>query len=239
MTTNVFDCANAVVASDSRWSIPLGFAIAYVDDVDFDKIVVGKNDGLIYMFAGNSAVISEWKNWISSDAKIVQNRPTTNSIAICLIDKEKKTIVFCRGEGIDHDGSRFAGTGATFAFACWSNNKQAVRAVKTAIFADIQSGGEVKYFEIASESHNLSAAHDFHGITKKLIERGFIMYLNNGTQQSVPIKEAASNDPRIKEMIGKVEAGGLVPSAPCPSMFNEWTEAEEKELDSVLAKYIK
>lgn len=238
MTTNVYDLAAGLIASDSRWSYRItdGFnattAVVYSDDTGFEKI---EDDGIYaFVFAGNSKLIDDWKQWIRSPQKTVLPHPgVIDDFAICMIDLATKAVRFEHGQKIGDSDYRFAGTGAFPAYTCWSKNKDAKLAVTSAQSDDVFSGGDVKFFEVNDHTHNLNKGGLFSAINSAILNKGMVMYLS--AAKPVTIQEAASNDPRIKELVNKI-AGGNV-SAEAPSGLDKivWTQGDIKRLDDALA----
>lgn len=233
VTTNVFDAKNKILASDSRWSIGTDFAIIYVDDTDFDKVAIGRD--LSFTFAGNAQKIGEWKKWLTSTARMVQEFPSPEGISICAVEMVNFEMVFKRGQQEVEDAF-FAGTGTEPASVCWKSNKDARRSVETAKMIDRYSGGNVKYFEMLHNSHNLSEQVTYECSIEKLKERGIVMY--HQQQQTVSLKEASANDPRVAAITSKIMSGEVSLNAPCPSVHTNWSEQEKESLKNVLSKYL-
>lgn len=233
MTTNVFDVQKKILASDSRWSIGTDFAIIYVDDTDFDKVAIG--DDLSFTFAGNAQKIGEWKSWLASPNRVMLPFPHPNGISICAVEMQSFKMVFKRGQQ-EIDDAFFAGTGTEPASGCWKSNKDAKRAVETAKLIDRYSGGDVKFFDMPSNDHNLSAQKSYEFSIQQLQERGVVMYHQ---QQSVSIKEASANDPRVAELSRKIMSGEVSLNAPCPSVHTHWDDSEIADLNKVLAAHLK
>ncbi|MNF77477.1 hypothetical protein D3C84_596250 [compost metagenome] len=163
MTTTVYDKTKKLLTSDSRWSYNEDFGVLYVDDIGFDKIekAIGQHaEGYVFLFAGNSGVIQLWKTFIRSSPKPGAPIPTCHGIAILAVHAETGEVVLDYGPGIRLPNAaqptiRFAGTGSVHAAQCWHSNGCARKAVDSAKDLDPFSGGEVKFFELASGNHNL------------------------------------------------------------------------------------
>lgn len=235
MTTNVYDGLSFTLATDARWSLSLGYALLYVDDTGFEKIDF--TDRIAYMFAGDSDVIAKWKNWIRSPGSSVRTRPALGRIAICMVDIGSGEVVFDRGQLIVKGNTRFAGTGATPAHQCWSENGCAKKAVETAKSADVYSGGTVKFFETLTKTHNLAQDSAYEQVIECFKQRGKYMLLQQPNGNGVSASAAASNDAEIKDMADKIASGQVTLTAPCPSIENDWTNDEVSALDAALMKY--
>lgn len=239
MTTNVTDLKNAILASDSRWSIniPDQFII-YIDDTGFEKIHV-IND-LSFVFAGNSNTINEWKLWI--DTNLTPNSqdidfdsiPAVDGIAISLVDMSSVSVLFHRGQDMVMPDAMFAGTGAYHAVLCWAVNLDALKAVNSAKIADRFTGGTTKYVKFKCRTHNLSDASSCSEMHNKISNWGYVMYY--GTQTVVPIAEAVANDPAVKDVVDGVKSGMIAANAPCISMHKNWSEEEKERLKAALRK---
>jgi hypothetical protein len=237
MTTNVFDVQATIVASDSRWSFTLKsgdhlHAIVYADDTGFDKLVVA--EGVCAHFAGLSTLIHDWKEWIASPNKVVLNRPPViEDFAMCIINSKTGNLIFEHGQKITDEKYRFAGTGAKFAYDCWKTNKSALKCVASASLADNYSGGEVKYFNVTDQSHNVSEGSDYSLINKAIFEKGTVMYpVYEG--KKISIEEAASADPKVKQLMQQIASGEAKAQAPSGRDPVVWTETDVRRLDQSL-----
>lgn len=240
MTTNVFDVKAAVVASDSRWSYTIKDgealrAVVYVDDTGFDKMVFG--EGACAVFAGRSNLIDHWKDWIRSKNKVVLRRPMTeDNFSMCVVNAATGALIFEHGQKIVDDHYRFAGTGAKHAHTCWINNRDAIKAVRSAAVNDQYSGGEVKYFNIKSQDHNVSAAGMYQAINDAVIERGIVMYPTY-EGKTVPIQDAAKTDPSISTLVRNIKTGDAIAEAPSGRDTVVWTDTDLKRLDDSLEAF--
>lgn len=239
MTTNVYDIQSRIIASDSRWSYRLldGFksviAVVYADDTGFDKIEVHQEYCAI--FAGNSKLIDDWKNWIRCTAKHVVKRPIViDDFAMCLIDKRTGAVKFEHGQKISDEKSyRFAGTGAYPAYKCWNNNKDALRAVESAKIDDHYSGGEVKFLTLEDDKHNVNHSGVFESINSSILTRGMVMYTAE-SQKLVPIQEAAKSDKEVRKLVDQIASGSVSAEAPSGLDTIVWTESDVERLDAAL-----
>lgn len=237
MTTNVFCKKNNVLASDSRWSFKLRengqvFAVAYVDDTGYDKIVYDEDTG--YIFAGPGDVIERWRQWAMSPNQPVLKRPAVaDDFAICMTDLETGEILMEHGQKVSDADCRTAGTGAKPAYDCWTVNKDARRAVQSATKHDHLSGGTVKFLIGANRSNNLDLTIPVGAVNECFLTKGMVMYVNSH-QQPVPVAQAASSDPRIADVLKKAASGEV--SAEAPSGYDPvvWTPTDEARLDSAI-----
>lgn len=243
MTTNVYDVKASTVASDSRWSFLVKnndekeslAAIVYVDDTGFDKMIIA--EGACALFAGNSRLIDAWKQWIASTAKAVIPRPPViDDFAMCIIDAGNGDLIFEHGQKIADDTYRFAGTGAKYAHKCWLNNKCAQRAVKSASDVDDYSGGEVKFFNIKTQQHNVTPNGLYELINEATITRGVVMYTAY-QGKTVSVQEAAATDPRIRTLLQNISTGEASAEAPSGHDPIIWTETDVKRLDASLGAF--
>lgn len=248
MTTNVFDGTVGTLATDSRWSIPFGRYVAYVDDANYDKLVVYEN--AVFMFAGKGAVIQSWKDWIATKPQSLESRPTVDGISVCIVHLPSKKVLFQARQDITHEGALFAGTGAFAAVTCWHVNRNVTRSVESAKLEDIFTGGDVK-FVAADGSNNLGTKNQMQGVmthismvTKAIEDRGMIMDRKTGPGLSpaAPFKlkevAAAANDGdgELQTFKAKIANGDLSPEAPCNGMYDRWTSEQEAQLDAALVQ---
>lgn len=228
MTTNVLDIVRATIATDSRWSVPLDFAVIYVDNTGFDKIEVA--NGHAFMFAGNGAIIQSWKDWIRVPTRYA---PQVDGIALCVTRMADAVVTFEYGQDIVLENARFAGTGAYHAHLCWRANQCARQAVESAKAEDKLTGGQVKFIELRDGNNNLTNNGTIHTVVKDIVDRGWVMY--NG-KASIQLDEAIANDQRVADVVRKVASGAAVPSAPCDSMYNKWNDEDKARLKAALSQ---
>lgn len=238
MTTTVFDGAKGFLTSDSRWSKDTDYAVLYVDDTGFDKIETA--EGLVFLFAGNSMVIQQWKTYLR--ASLVGARPTQAGIALLIAEIATGNLLHLYQQDIllpdsTNPVTSFAGSGARHAVRCWETNSCAKKAVDTAKTADIYSGGEIKFFELATGQHNLTNSSDLAGMGRAFLERGKVMYTSN--DKPISVQEAAANDPRVAELCKEIAKGKIPLNAPCDAMYNQPTADDDRRLDDVLSKFFK
>lgn len=240
MTTNVFDQDKNHLATDSRWSYSvkgkhgtdLPDIVGFVDDTGFDKIVF--DDTTAYMFAGDGALISQWRDRILARSLMDGRRPgVARNFAICMVRRSDAFIVMEHGQQISGGPFRFAGTGAEPAYECWKVNGDPQKAVQSAQLLDRASGGDVKYFDGKSSRHNIDFSVGFAEIAEQFLKKGRIMYTN----QSIPVADAVKNDPRAEEFVSRIRAGTIQAEAPSGYDPVIWTAADETRLDKALADH--
>lgn len=235
MTTNVFDVLNGLICTDSRWSCKLGRWLVYVDDVHYHKIE--PRGGHVAMFAGDGLRIDAWKQWMRMPQLDCDDMPATDGVALCLIRCEDREVVFHEGVDIKAAGAIFAGSGSGTAADCWLRNRCANTAVASAIAIDPQSGGGTKFFNVSSGDHNLfppvpQKLATFAELQNALRLKGTIMDMATKTNAKFSMAQlslrAASRDAEddLTQLIQRVEAGTLQPSAPCDAMYNGAWSAE-------------
>lgn len=241
MTTNVYDSLAGMMSSDSRWSCQHGKYLIYIDDARFEKIEKYQNS--VFMFAGDGTKIQAWKDWIRASPKSNAGMPDCEKICICIADKSKNSVLFMERQDIVKDGGYFAGSGSIYAYQCWDLNKDPLKAVESAKIFDVSSGGDVKFFEFASENHNLfSPTREdvrIEDVSKAMATRGNVMEITvNNATNSPPFKLAdmAANDASLLDAQNKIKSGQLSPTAPCDGMYSEWTDGQREKLNSALGK---
>lgn len=248
MTTTVCDMGRRVLATDCRWSWQTPEAILYVDDVGFEKMLY--TGDAIYQFAGNSAVIQEWKDFMSTEPGSSTHRPTLDGISLVVYDVIGHQIVLAHNcfniadpENQARAVSIFSGTGMVHALPAWSIHRCAYKAVEHAVAMDPFSGGPTKFFETNDCTHNLMDVIRVDGINRALPLKGYVMTKPNVETklgEPVPASEAAANDPAIRDVVEKIAQGELAPSAPFMYMLHKATAEQnasaDKALDAFFAK---
>jgi len=240
MTTNVIDLINGAVASDSRWSISGKSFIFFYDDPGFEKIL--PLAGSVCVFAGNGFLIEEWKKWFQTKPKDRTGHPPTSlslpngtqSITINLVIKKTKKVRFSRGSA-ERFGNEavFAGTGTYPAIASWTLEKDAIKAVENAILSDHFSGGTIKHLAFNGVPHNLNQSRSIQEVNKLIGEEGTVMFLDN-SKLCMPVAEAKLQDTSVAQMADAIAAGSVNASAPCASMYTDWTAEELSDLGDAL-----
>jgi hypothetical protein len=238
MTTNAIDRVNKLVASDSRWSMPLdGNRIAYVDDTGFDKLANRQFHTMA--FAGDGILIEQWKHWFSAETLDFDNLPpfqrlegnTLVTLYFSLVQKPDCTVIFNSGWWIHHgEHASFAGSGATHAYDCFVLNGCGKRAIVSASANDPATGGEIKFVELVSGFHNLNheqttLAH----VIQQLNLRGFVMDTN--TKVITPIKDLQQ---ATVEALRALESGERSLTAPTGLPMRCWTESQKDVFKNAL-----
>jgi len=258
MTTNIYDGDAKCMATDSRWSIEYGSWLFYLDDTGYEKIE--RCNGVALMFAGRGKKIQEYKDWIRSKPEDASNMPDVKGMSVCMVDEASGAVEFAKHQDIEAGNVRCAGSGARWAFNCWSDNKCAKTAVNTAMSRDFFSGGPVKYIDFANPATNLVsyAAQNqltIETITKNILQRGIAMKIHAippGTpnlpfakvdaavaaQVDSGSASAANDDERAARAAVEqlVAAGKLGATAPCDGMHNDWSEDDKADFQRALGK---
>ena len=236
MTTNVYDQAAGILASDSRWSNLVDGYLFYVDDAGYEKIV--NDTQLAALFAGTLEHIDRWKSWFISGRE-GRRPPVHRNLSVCLVDMSTGELMFDWGDRVLSScrTARFAGTGGGHAFACWVVNNDSLMAVATAATLDHRSGGCVRYINRVDGHNNLNNHATLEILMRNFLAKGEVLMLNAVSKKPIAISEAV-NDPDIKEAFEKVVSNGASGlSAPFMGMGRDWSQADEDRLDAVLAKY--
>lgn len=236
MTTNVYDQAAGILASDSRWSNLVDGYLFFVDDAGYEKIV--NDTQLAALFAGTLDNIDRWKTWFISGRE-GRPPPVHKNLSVCLIDMKSGKLLFDSGDKILSScrTARFAGTGGGHAFGCWVVNNDSLMAVTTATSLDSRSGGTVRYINRIDGSSNLNNHATLEVMMRNFLSKGEVLMLNAVTNKAIAISEAV-NDPNIKAAFEKVVSSGAAGlSAPFMGMGKEWSVEEEANLYAILAQY--
>lgn len=111
--------------------------------------------------------------------------------------------------------------------------------METAKKFDFSSGGDVKFFDFQSGAHNLFSPKDevtVDDVLNALNDRGMVMEIavNGINEPPFKLKDAAANDPALKDVQAKLANGEISPTAPCDGMYSEWTSDQKSRLKSVL-----
>jgi hypothetical protein len=236
MTTNVFDAVKRMMATDSRWSIRHGNYLIYLDDSGCDKILVRHQRAI--MFAGNGRRIQEWKDWIMTDPTDSSKQPKEEGICICMVDMRTGNVVLSVKQKVVNQSGYFAGSGTDYAATCWVQNNDACRSVDTAKLADVCSGGEVKYTDIAGNTHNLYTGSwvTIQMVDDAITKRGLVMNISNGGSTAASFATAANDNPELADIKARISAGELSASAPSEGMYEAWTEKEKAQLNQAFSE---
>lgn len=237
MTTNVYDQNLGVMATDSRWSVRQGNYVIYLDDTGFDKIEVRHQAA--FMFAGNGKRIQEWKMWLRTDPPDDSGQPSEEGVSICIADTSTKIMQSFGKENVIYKGGYFSGTGTLFAFACWSVNSDPKRSVETAKKFDLFSGGEVKFFDFSTKSHNLNyptVEITIDMVGEAISKRGIAMKTNLNATQMPPFVLASNDEEELADIRRKIASGEISANAPCDGMYKEWSQQEKADLKKTLGQ---
>jgi hypothetical protein len=246
MTTNVLDCVNGVLSTDSRWSSDNGDWLAYVDDTQYDKIAFTGRAG--FLFAGDMPPIDEWKQYVAGGMK-KNARPVRRAwvpgsrISIIQVELATGRIVFKShnfpttsfGASVR---ALFAGTGALHAKTCWDEKKCAKTAIKSAAEEDMRSGGSVIYLDRKTRENNAANTATAESVREQLKDRGFIMNVADKNTK-VSLKDAANDvsNPAAQAFAKAVMSGAAPLNAPFPGMDEPWAEEKYAELDVALSEF--
>lgn len=244
MTTNVYDGAAKIVATDSRWTAEYtneyGERCVWYCDEGFDKLM--QSNGLVFMFAGDLQRIHEWKCWAVTSPTVSTRPKTDKTICICIFEAETALLGFFHGTFVcdfieNQVSSAFAGTGALSAYTCWSKNNCATTAVDTAKKNDLMSGGETKYYNFVDGKTNISSETetDFAVVLDTLHERGNTMSAND-KERIVQSADSDSNEEAFN-LLASMKAGTIRIEAPTFGAGKDWTDRDNTALDSFLSKH--
>lgn len=247
MTTNVLDCINGMLTTDSRWSSDNGDWLAYVDDTNYDKLAYTSKVG--FLFAGDMPPIDEWKRYVANGMKkgtrpVIANAwvPGTR-VSIIQVELATGRIVFRSHNFLNTSfgvavRALFAGTGAVPAKVCWDEKKCAITAVASAAREDERSGGTVVYLNRATRANNVTNTATAEQVREQLKDRGLLMNL---TQQQAPVllKDAANDasNPAAQAFAKAVMSGAAPLNAPFPGMDEPWSDEKLAELDAALSEF--
>jgi hypothetical protein len=241
MTTNIYDFHAGMIGCDSRWSIETpSKALIYVDDSGYEKIEQVGNHA--FLFAGNVGVIHEWKLHLHRRHRgEASARPALAGIAVLAVELGTCLIVDGYGQDIQpvENGVKvasFAGTGSFHAHQCWRQNRCVKTAVGSAVLQDRLSGLPMKYLNLKDVSDaDCVSQIDLKVLQNSFLTKGMVMK-PSPISPPVPLKDAAMNDPEIKQYMDGIASGTVQVQAPCDAMFNEPTAADEQRIDAMLDK---
>lgn len=187
------------------------------------------------MFAGDSRLIDSWKFAIAlaeSYPNAVQwgNMPTTG-LAVCGVERSTGKVVIEINQSLQGDSCSFAGSGAQYAAICWQNNQDAERAVETAKTIDLYSGGQVRYYRLATGETNTGYDKPLKTLNASFIEKGYVMNMNQTTSNNpMPIRDAVQHNDVLRSVMEEVSKGNITATAPHQHMHRIWTSDEKKKL---------
>ncbi len=234
MTTIVFDRTGGVVCSDSRWSILGSFGIVYTDDAPFYKIAVTPDQ--VWLFAGNALQIDGMKQYLQKYPNVA-GRPaidlkSIDRMAIIVAGKDGQLIDYHQPDIVmpNQQLPEFvaAGTGSLAAAEEWGRSTCPKLAVEAAKTRDVSSGGQLMYFNLITHETNVGQCHGIGCVTKALIEKGKVMFINDA--QVYTFEEAAKRHPDVKKLYDSAATGGLSAQvqAPCDAMYNSASDDQKR-----------
>lgn len=242
MTTNVLDRRSLRLTTDSRWSIddPAEPYVYFVDDTGFDKMADRPTS--VMVCAGNAALISMWMDWFTAEAPAPIAPPShvindagdvVAEIAVTIVQKPGFTVEFSYGLYDQfEDAAWFCGSGRRAAKDCFSVNGCSIQCVATAGQYDPCTGGETKFYELATFSNNLSnpraTAQD---MLTKLVEHGSAM--NRITLEVTPMNPMTQD-----ELRKKIANGTLAVSAPTGAPLRGWSDRERHDVQEVMKRIV-
>lgn len=247
MTTNIYDGNKKVMATDSRWSIPYGPWLFYLDDTGYEKIE--RCGGYSLMFAGDGLKIQEYKDWIRSAPADDSAMPQEKGMSVCMIEDATGLVSFQNHQDIDSENVLCAGSGSLWAFDCWKENRCSKQAVETAKSKDSRSGGDTKYIDFATPATNLLPAAGqsdirIEAVTRNILKRGIAMKIQTvptGVPNLKFAKASAANadydEATARAEAAKIAAAGqLSATAPCAGMHNDWSADDKSQFKMALGK---
>lgn len=242
MTTTIYDRAVEMITCDSRWSIPdERFGVLYVDEAEFSKVEIA--NGHAFVFAGKSNVIHAWKVFLQARERgVAMPEPTMDGISALVAELGTGALKYYYGQDIvlpsqDDPHTVFAGTGSSHAARCWESNRCPKKAVASAMMFDVCTGGEVRYVELKSGKHNLTACQGVNSLDQAFLNKGMVMFNRNEIEKGpVPFKDAADIDPSVAEWYKKAASGSILDNvqAPCDAMFSKPSAEERGRMSAVL-----
>lgn len=239
MTTTVCDMGRRVLTTDCRWSWQTERAVLYVDDVGFEKMIF--TGDAVYQFAGDSGVMQQWKDFLATEPKSSEHRPTLDGISLVVYDIGTHEIVLAHqclsiGDPPVRE-SIFSGSGIAHAYPAWHISRCAYQATEHAVAMDPFSGGPVKFFETNDHRHNLLDVIRVNDINRALPLKGYVMTKPNietKLGEPVPVSEAAANDPAIRAVVDEIAQGSILPSAPFMFMHSKTTPEQNASANAAL-----
>ncbi|MDB5754338.1 MAG: hypothetical protein JWR56_766 [Massilia sp.] len=247
MTTNIYDGNKKVMATDSRWSIPYGPWLFYLDDTGYEKIE--RFGGYSLMFAGNGDKIQEYKDWIRSAPADDSGMPIEKGMSVCMIEDATGVVAFQKHQDIESQNVLCAGSGSLWAFGCWMDHRCSKQAVETAKSKDNQSGGDTKFIDFSTAATNLvpvvgQADIRIDTVTRNILTRGIAMKIQtvptgvpNLNFPKAPAANASFDEATAREEAKKLAAAGqLNATAPCAGMHNDWSPEDKSQFKHALGK---
>lgn len=190
------------------------------------------------MFAGSLQVIHQWKLWAIYDKKI-NTRPLPHGIALCMISRKNHLVELCFVDHVEFNSKQepqafFAGSGYDKALSCWKVNQSVKQAIETAKSLDVYTGGEVRYFDLNSNLHNLNLEHRAESISETF-KKGYMVNTQNSNTH-LAIQDNLEH-PVVKDFLADLVQGNAALQAPSPIANRLWTQEQIDALDVALSKY--
>ncbi len=89
---------------------------------------------------------------------------------------------------------------------------------------------EVRYYHLRSGDHNIGEDGPLAGLNRMLVQKGFVMNINESVAEVKPIQEVVQSDPVIRSIVDEVAKGNINATAPHEHMNKVWTEEEKQRL---------
>jgi hypothetical protein len=197
---------------------------------------------LLLVFAGDSKLIAQWKDWLARGAIALEMPPTEKfpdkRIAVTLTDTATEVVLFEHGQLLCKEQfARFAGSGKLHAYGYWLQNNDACLAVHYATTMDPFSGGAVKYFRFVTGENNLRETNRVEQFAALMEDEGYIMKLEP-KDTPVPVKEAMKTDPEVVSMIDRLKSGEMSLESPDSDALIPWTEEDKQDFCRILQREI-
>ena len=234
------DRRNAIVASDSRWSIELPDCLLFVDDTGFDKIIA--REGAVMICAGSAQFIELWKAWFLEPTPQIPPTETKDdagnvwqAICVSIIGRPGFDQLFSAGSYENYEGAaEFCGTGALYAKDCYSVNGCATTAVRSASCHDPMTGGAVKFAQVNEPfDNNLNEALvPLQEVMNQMNERGMAMDKSSGKVVSIAEKFSDNTGAAAALCASKL-------SAPSGQALRAWTDREKQDVLKVMAQIVR
>lgn len=248
------------MATDSRWTLNYNHLgqtkHLFLDDAGYHKLLkvraTGAEIDLIFMFAGDAAVIDGWKKSInairSRQAHVPFEQLPVDGMNVAVASSSVTDLLYQFGvEFSVGDEANFAGSGSFAAAESWQSCQCARTAVESAKQQDAYTGGTVRYINLQTGEHNL--VDDQIGLAE-LIAMFKQLAMVRALSSRLPTGEGNMNkisqtiDTSVKpansevmdageiaaEMASfdKSVAAGAMPKAPCDAYFQPWPEEDRK-----------
>ena len=245
MTTTVYDRVNALVATDSRWSVDLsthGYDghILYIDDTGFGKLAP-RND-FVMLLAGDGLLIQLWKHWWRGDLSQQEPPvvlPTGQSVNLHIVKKSTNEVIFDKGQKLVVKNNEteelfavFTGSGCGAAAQNWMYSHCARSAIEESKKLDPYTGGTVRFLDFRT---NASLVEDsvstISEVNEALLQRGLIMDTKNPHSPHVSI--SAQEVAEVRQML---VSGSITPCAPVGQRTQDWDDNSKLRLANAIQR---